>query len=94
MKQISKRKLSGVVVSDKMDKTVIVNIDRMKKHSRYLKYYQVSRKFKAHDENNQYKVGDIVTIEESRPISKEKKWIVTGKLGTKKVQLAEQESEQ
>lgn len=82
MKQISKRKLSGVVVSDKMDKTVVVNIDRMKKHSRYLKYYRISKRFKAHDEDNQYKVGDVVVIEESRPMSKEKRWVVIKKLET------------
>lgn len=70
------RKLKGVVVSDKMNKTVIVNVDRMKKHPRYLKYYRTSRRFKAHDENNQYKIGDTVVIEESRPLSKEKRWSV------------------
>ena len=78
--QTKKRKLVGVVVSDKMKKTVVVKIDRMKMHPKYLKYYRVSRKFKAHDEKGEYHVGDKVLIEECRPLSKQKRWIVMAKI--------------
>ncbi len=80
MNNSKKRKLIGVVVSDKMNKTRVVKIDRLKKHPKYLKYFKVSKKFKAHDENNEYKIGDKVIIEQSKPISKEKKWVIIGKL--------------
>lgn len=74
-----KRRLSGIVVSDKMDKTVVVKVERVKTHPKYRRQYRYSRKFKAHDEKNEYKVGDRVIIEETRPISKEKRWRVVGK---------------
>ncbi len=74
------RKLEGVVVSDKMDKTVVVRVDYLKKHPKYLKYYKVSRRFKAHDEKNEYKEDDKVVIQESRPLSKEKRWQVLRKI--------------
>lgn len=70
------RRLKGVVVSNKMQKSVVVKVDSIKKHSKYLKYYRVSKKFKAHDEENKYRVDDTVIIEETKPISKEKKWRV------------------
>lgn len=75
-KTASKRIFEGVVVSDKMDKTIVVLISEYKKHKIYKKYYKVSKKYKAHDENNLHKVGDTVRIQESKPISKDKKWIV------------------
>lgn len=78
-----KRKIIGVVVSDKMAKTRVVSVSRLKKHPKYLKYYTVTTKFKAHDENNAYKTGDKVTIEETRPMSKEKRWRIIGKIETK-----------
>ena len=68
--------LKGVVVSDKMDKTVVVSVSRFIKHPLYGKFYKVSKKFKAHDEGNVYKVGDKVEIMETRPISKDKKFKV------------------
>jgi len=71
-----KRTLKGVVVSDKMDKTIVVSVERVKEHPRYKKRYKVQKKYKAHDPENKYKVGDKVIIQESRPISKEKRWIV------------------
>jgi len=74
-----KRKLKGAVVSDKMQKTVVVSIVRLKKHPKYKKYFKVTRKFKAHDEDNEYHVGDRVVIEETRPLSKDKRWRVIGK---------------
>ena len=71
-----KRILQGVVVSDKQDKTVIVSVDREGRHTVNKKIVKKSKKFAAHDENNQYKVGDIVSIEESKPYSKTKTWTV------------------
>ena len=67
-----KRILQGVVVSDKQDKTVVVSVERQVMHPVYKKFVKRSKKFAAHDENNQFKVGDIVKIEESRPYSKTK----------------------
>ncbi|MFA5173050.1 MAG: 30S ribosomal protein S17 [Candidatus Paceibacterota bacterium] len=74
-----RRKLSGKIVSDKMDKTRVVLIERLKKHPKYRKYFRVSSKLKAHDEKNEFKTGDFVLLEESRPISKEKRWTIIGK---------------
>ena len=74
-----KRILQGVVVSDKQDKTVIVSVERQVMHPVYKKIVKKSKKFAAHDENNQYKVGDIVSIEESKPYSKTKTWTVVEK---------------
>lgn len=70
------RRLKGVVVSDKMQKTVVVRIDRLRRHPKYLKYIKVSARFKAHDEKNDAKTGDRVVIREARPLSKDKRWIV------------------
>ena len=70
------RKLKGVVVSNKMTKTVVVRVDRLKKHPKYNKYYRVSKKIKAHDEKSEYKAGDEVMIGETKPMSKDKKWRV------------------
>ena len=72
------RTIKGIVVSDKMDKTRIVKVSRQKKHEKYRKYFRVTKKFKAHDEKNEYKVGDNVLIKETRPMSKEKKWKIVG----------------
>jgi len=66
----------GVVVSDKMDKTVVVKIDRLVKHRVYNKYIKRSAKYKAHDDDNSCKIGDRVLIVESRPLSKDKRWKV------------------
>ncbi|HXF43895.1 MAG TPA: 30S ribosomal protein S17 [Candidatus Paceibacterota bacterium] len=74
------RKIQGTVVSDKMNKTRVVAVERMKKHPRYGKYFKVTTRFKAHDEKNEYKSGDKVIIQESRPLSKEKKWIIIRKI--------------
>ena len=71
-----KRILQGVVVSDKQYKTVVVSVERQVMHPVYKKFVKRSKKFAAHDENNQFKVGDIVKIEESRPYSKTKTWTV------------------
>ena len=71
-----KRVLQGVVVSDKNDKTVVVKVERRYSHPLLQKTVRQSKKYKAHDENNQFKVGDTVSIEESKPISKDKRWVV------------------
>ncbi|MFA6365099.1 MAG: 30S ribosomal protein S17 [Candidatus Paceibacterota bacterium] len=73
------RKLQGTVVSDKMKKTCVVSVERMRKHPRYEKYYRITTKFKAHDEMNEYHVGDKVVIQESRPLSRDKRWTIVGK---------------
>ncbi|MBP3966718.1 MULTISPECIES: 30S ribosomal protein S17 [Paenibacillus] len=64
----------GKVVSDKMDKTIVVAIETYKKHDLYHKRIKYTRKFKAHDENNQAKIGDIVKVMETRPLSKDKRF--------------------
>jgi small subunit ribosomal protein S17 len=73
-----KRVLQGVVVSDAMDKTVVVRVDRRVMHPVYKKFIRRSKKYSAHDEANAHKVGDVVRIEECRPISKSKRWTVIG----------------
>ncbi len=70
----SARTLTGKVVSDKMNKSITVRIERRVKHPIYGKYLSKSSKLKAHDENNECKIGDTVTIAESRPLSKTKSW--------------------
>ena len=71
-----KRSFTAKVVSDKGDKTIVVTVNRTKVHPKYFKRYTVTRKFKVHDERNQYKVGDSVRVIECRPISKDKRWRV------------------
>lgn len=71
------RVLTGPVVSDKMDKTVSVAITRVKQHPLYRKQYKVTKKILAHDEDNKCKVGDMVELVESRPISRRKRWQVS-----------------
>ncbi|MBN2657919.1 MAG: 30S ribosomal protein S17 [Spirochaetales bacterium] len=73
-KKTNKREFTGLVVSDKMDKTVVVKITTKVLHPLYKKYVTKSVKYKAHDENNEAKIGDTVRIMECRPISKEKCW--------------------
>jgi small subunit ribosomal protein S17 len=74
------RKLKGIITSDKMDKTCVIGVTRTKKHAKYDKYYKTTNKFKAHDEKNEFKEGDEVIIEETRPTSKNKRWKVIEKL--------------
>ena len=71
------RTKKGTVVSTKMDKTVVVNVNTYKMHPKYKKRYRVSKKFYAHDAEKQYKEGDTITIYESKPLSKLKRWTVT-----------------
>jgi len=75
MSERNQRKVRiGKVVSDKMDKTIVVAVETYKKHPLYGKRIKYTKKFKAHDENNQAKIGDIVKIMETRPLSKDKRW--------------------
>lgn len=75
MSERNERKVqTGKVVSDKMDKTIVVAVETYKKHELYHKRIKYTKKFKAHDENNEAKIGDTVRIMETRPLSKEKNW--------------------
>ncbi|ALS26183.1 30S ribosomal protein S17 [Paenibacillus cisolokensis] len=75
MSERNNRKVQiGRVVSDKMDKTIVVAVETYKKHSLYHKRIKYTKKFKAHDENNQAKIGDVVKIMETRPLSKDKRY--------------------
>ena len=73
---VTRRKLIGRVVSDKMTKTVVVEVTRFKREAMYKKYIRVRKRYKAHDEKNEYKAGDKVVIVESRPLSRDKRWKV------------------
>ena len=74
------RILKGKVMSDKMIKTVVVAVTRLRKHPKYKKYYKITKRFKVHDEKEEYNRGDKVLIQETRPISKEKRWRVIGRI--------------
>jgi len=76
IKKVIRKKFSGVVTSDKSDKTIVVKVERVKMNEKYQKRYIVSKKYKVHDENNSCKIGDKVTFIECRPVSKDKKWRV------------------
>jgi len=78
-----KRQLKGIVVSDKMEKTIVVRVERIKKHPKYKRRYKVHKKYKAHDEKEECKIGDKVTIQECRPLSKDKQWRVIKKVNEK-----------
>ena len=77
---MAKKTLQGIVVSDKMTKTVVVEVERIKEHPKYKRRFKVHKKYKAHDQNQEYHVGDKVFIEETKPISKYKNWIVIKKI--------------
>jgi len=73
---VIRKKFNGIVVSDSADKTIVVRVDRVKVHPKYKKRYTVSRRYRVHDEKNQYKIDDKVEFIECRPISKDKRWRV------------------
>ncbi|HCC60179.1 MAG: 30S ribosomal protein S17 [Candidatus Staskawiczbacteria bacterium RIFOXYC1_FULL_37_43] len=77
---MANKKLQGIVVSDKMEKTVVVQVERIKEHPKYKRRYKIHKKYKAHDQANQYHVGDKVVIQETKPISKDKRWKVIEKI--------------
>lgn len=81
---MAKKQLQGIVISDKMQKTVVVKVERIKIHPKYKKRFKAHKNYKAHDENGEYHVGDRVIIRESRPISKDKQWVVVSKVENKK----------
>jgi len=74
------RTFKGEVVSDKMNKTIVVKVTSLKKHPKYKKYYKSSKRYKVHDENEEFHVGDNVQFIETNPISKDKRWKVINKL--------------
>lgn len=75
-----KKKLMGIVVSDKMEKTVVVKVESVKEHPKYKRRYKIHKKYKAHDEKKEYHVGDKVLIEETFPMSKDKHFKVINKI--------------
>jgi len=75
-----KKQLTGKIISDKMQKTVVVEVERMKEHLKYMRRYKTHKKYKAHNESGEFKLGDNVVIEECRPISKDKRWRVIKKM--------------
>lgn len=79
------RQLTGIIVSDTMQKTVVVKVERLKEHPKYLRRFRVSKNYKAHDEKKEYKVGERVVIEETRPLSKDKRWKVIRRLVDKEL---------
>jgi len=92
MSYLGNRKIrEGLVVSDRMDKTIVVAVEIRKVHPLYKKAIRVTKKYKAHDENNACKIGDKVKIVETRPLSKEKGWRVTEIMSKKEVAEARQE---
>ncbi len=78
MEKNTQRLFRGTVVSDKMDKTILVRVDRVTMHPKYKKRYTVSRKYKVHDEKNAFHPGDTVLFSECRPLSRDKRWRVIG----------------
>ncbi|MBI2626056.1 MAG: 30S ribosomal protein S17 [Candidatus Nealsonbacteria bacterium] len=77
---MAKRQLQGIIASNKMQKTVVVEVESLKEHPIYKKRLKFHNRYKAHVENGEYNIGDKVVIEECRPISKDKKWMVIKKV--------------
>ena len=75
--QSNRKSMIGTVTSDKMDKTITVSVETVKQHPLYKKTIKTSKKYKAHDDSNEAKAGDVVKIMETRPLSKDKRWILT-----------------
>jgi len=74
------RQLKGIIVSAKMDKTAVIEVEHLKFHPKYKKHYRVHKKFKVHNPDNLYKEGERVIIRQTRPLSKEKRWIIVKKV--------------
>lgn len=79
-KHTTRRTLRGIVMSDKMDKTRAVEVRRTKQHPKYKKRLTVSKRYLAHDQRNEYHVGDAVFIQETRPLSRQKRWRISGRI--------------
>lgn len=75
-----KRQLKGKIISNKMEKTLVIRVERIKEHPKYKRRYKAHKNYKAHYDEGEYKVGDKVIIEETKPISKDKSWKVIKKL--------------
>lgn len=75
-----KRQLKGIIISDKMQKTVVVRVEKVKQHPKYKRRYKTHKNYKAHYDGGEYKIGDKVMIEETTPISKDKKWKLVKKI--------------
>lgn len=88
-----KRQFQGTVVSNKMQKTVVVKVEGAKQHPKYKKRYRVSKKYKAHTGDGNFEIGDKVVIEETKPISKDKKWKVIKKISPQKQETADVEND-
>ena len=86
------RMLQGTVTSNKMQKTVVVRVDRLVRHPKYQKYYRLSQKCKADAESGKYQIGDVVVIKETRPGSREKRWQVTALVKRAASENAEEET--
>ena len=82
-----KKQLTGIITSNKMQKTVVVEVERVKEHPKYKRRYKFHKKYKAHDERGEYKIGDRVIIEECRPLSKDKRWKIIERLDIKNEQV-------
>ncbi len=87
----SKRKMVGVVIKDKMDKTIVVEVEKFLKHRKYHKFIKRKMRYKAHDEANACKIGDEVMIVEVRPVSKDKRWLVKEILKKEQLSVGEKE---
>jgi len=89
-----KKRLKGTVVSDKMQKTVVVKVERIKTHPKYKRRYKISKNYKAHDEKQIFKIGDRIIIEECRPISRHKRWrVIKKETDNKKQEIDNKEQE-
>ena len=86
---MTRNQLNGKVVSDKMEKTIVVEVERVKKHPKYEKRYKSHKKYKVHDEKNEFKVGDEVVIEETRPMSRGKRWKIVDEKSESRNQKSE-----
>jgi small subunit ribosomal protein S17 len=87
----NKRKMVGVVIKDRMDKTIVVEVEKFLKHPKYHKYIKRKMRYKAHDEANACKMGDKVMITEVRPVSKDKRWLVKGIVKKEELSAGEKE---
>ena len=90
-RETSKRKMIGFVIKDKMDKTIVVEVEKFLKHPKYHKFIKRKMRYKAHDETNACKIGDEVMIMEVRPVSKDKRWLVKEILKNEELSLGEKE---
>jgi len=84
---MARKILKGIIVSDKMRKTAVVEVVRFFRHLKYQKYIRRSKKYKAHNENNEYKIGDKVVIQECRPLSKDKHFTIIEKIQNAKIKM-------